>query len=498
MHLAFVSIPAYGHVNPTLPLVAELVGRGHRVTYFTSADFGPLIRKAGADFHASGGNWMASMPALGPGQRAQAHLMLPIMNRVFEDLRSSFPALVDQLRQDPPDAICFDAMTLSGSMAAEKIGAPAIALMPTYATNEHFSLRSLMPAPPPDGADEMAKVAMAMGRLLAEFAAEQGVRTPRMFDGPPAPFNIVFLPREFQPMGATFDDRFRFVGPSVGGRDSDGEWEREGTGPLLFISLGTTPLNRRPDFFRMCLDAFGGSEWDVAMAVGDQTSLADLGTIAPNVRVRPFFPQLQVLRQTAVFITHAGMNSTMEALYFAVPMVAVPQQPEQAATARRLEELGLGRHLAPEDVGSGSAPGRGHRGPHRRAGPAERGRDERGCPQRGRGRGCRRRHRGACAARGGPVRRRRLGRAVTQTGQGSAAAGLSPCVFRNSATVAASDAPASSALRFAPATAKEWSPPSRHSTVADGPILAATASSSSGVANVSRVPCRKSIGSVSP
>ena len=197
----------------------------------------------------------------------------------------------------------------------------------------------------------MAKVALAMGRLLAEFAAEQGVRTPRMFDGPPAPFNIVFLPREFQPMGATFDDRFRFVGPSVGGRDSEGESVREGTGPLLFISLGTSPLNCQPDFFRMCLDAFGGSDWDVAMAVGEQTNLADLGTIAPNVRVLPLLPQLQVLRQTAVFITHAGMNSAMEALYFAVPMLAVPQQPEQAATAQRLEELGLGRQLAPEDVG---------------------------------------------------------------------------------------------------------------------------------------------------
>jgi MGT family glycosyltransferase len=118
----------------------------------------------------------------------------------------------------------------------------------------------------------------------------------------------------------------------------------------LFISLGTTPLNRQPGFFRTCLDAFGGGDWDVAMAVGDQTNVAEFGTIPANVRIRPFFPQLQVLRQAAVFITHAGMNSTMEALYFAVPMLAVPQQPEQTATARRLEELGLGRQLAAEDV----------------------------------------------------------------------------------------------------------------------------------------------------
>src|SRR3954462_9700106 len=183
MHLAFVSIPAHGHVNPTLPLVAELVGRGHRGTYFTAADFGARIRHAGAAFHASGGNWLASLPGLGPGQRTQAHLMLPIMNRVFEDLRSSFPAMVEILRQDPPDAVCFDAMTLSGSMAAEKTGTPGIALMPTYATNEHFSFRTLLPAAPPP---EMKEMWTRAPRLVAEFAAGQGVKTPRIFDGPPA------------------------------------------------------------------------------------------------------------------------------------------------------------------------------------------------------------------------------------------------------------------------------------------------------------------------
>ncbi|WP_205759928.1 macrolide family glycosyltransferase [Arthrobacter sp. PAMC25564] len=347
MHFSFISIPAAGHVNPTLAVVAELVRRGHRVSYFTAANFAPQIEEAGAAFHASGENWMALLPDQGPGLPARGQLMLPMMKRVFEDLRASFPVLVEQLKEDPPDAVCFDAMTISGSMAAEKTGVPAIALMPTYATNEHFSIRTLLPAAP---RPEMVEAWTTAGRWLVEFAAEQGVRAPRMFDGPPAPFNIVFIPRAFQPMGETFDERFQFVGPCVGGRESHAEWTHEGPKPLLFISLGTTPLNRQPDFFRMCMEAFGQGKWDVAMAVGEQTDPGSLGPVPANFQVLAFFPQLLVLRHADVFLTHAGMNSTMEALYFGVPMVAFPQQPEQEATARRLTELGLGLQLAAADL----------------------------------------------------------------------------------------------------------------------------------------------------
>ena len=120
--------------------------------------------------------------------------------------------------------------------------------------------------------------------------------------------------------------------------------------PLLFISLGTTPLNDRPDFLRMCLDAFAGTEWQVAMPIGDRLKVAELGEMPENIEVRPFFPQLDVLRHAAVFLSHTGMNSTMEALYFGVPIVAFPLQPEQEANARRVEDLGLGRRLADEGL----------------------------------------------------------------------------------------------------------------------------------------------------
>ena len=51
-----------------------------------------------------------------------------------------------------------------------------------------------------------------------------------------------------------------------------------------------------------------------------------------------------------MFVTHGGMNSTMEGLYYGVPMVVLPQMMEQEMTARRIEELGLGVALDPENL----------------------------------------------------------------------------------------------------------------------------------------------------
>ena len=42
------------------------------------------------------------------------------------------------------------------------------------------------------------------------------------------------------------------------------------------------------------------------------------------------------------FITHCGMNSASEGLYYQVPLVLFPQTPEQGAVAKRTEELGAG------------------------------------------------------------------------------------------------------------------------------------------------------------
>ncbi|MFP3461004.1 glycosyltransferase [Arthrobacter globiformis] len=367
MHFTIVCLPATGHVNPTLPVVAELVRRGHRVTYATSAKYAAAVESAGAVFFENGEDLSSQFPrfsAAPPGGTAKddaggspragmlaglgSGMMSGLLDRLLERAREEFPALLSRLAADQPDAVCYDAMTLAGKMAAMKLDLPDIALLPTYATNEHFSMRELMPSRAPA---EMRAAWNQARELIENFAREQGLAGFNFMEGPPASLNICFIPREFQPAGDTFDGRFHFVGPSLGRRGSEEEWQpRRKDAPLLFISLGTTPLNDRPDFFRMCMEAFAGTEWQVAMAVGDRLEVSELGEIPPNVEVRPFFPQLDVLRHADVFLSHTGMNSTMEALYLGVPLVAFPLQPEQEANARRVEDLGLGRRLPAEGV----------------------------------------------------------------------------------------------------------------------------------------------------
>ena len=50
MKIAYLSFPGHGHVNPTLPIIKALVGRGHDITYFSTEDFRHNIELLGIQF----------------------------------------------------------------------------------------------------------------------------------------------------------------------------------------------------------------------------------------------------------------------------------------------------------------------------------------------------------------------------------------------------------------------------------------------------------------
>jgi len=60
------------------------------------------------------------------------------------------------------------------------------------------------------------------------------------------------------------------------------------------------------------------------------------------------------LKQTSLFISHGGMNSVNESLYFGVPLLILPQRVEQIMVAKRVEELGAGICLIKNPITAGS------------------------------------------------------------------------------------------------------------------------------------------------
>jgi MGT family glycosyltransferase len=161
--------------------------------------------------------------------------------------------------------------------------------------------------------------------------------------------NLVFQPRSFQSNSGTFDDRYLFVGPSMRHEvvPEDFPFQQLDGRRVVFVSLGTVASDH-PDFYRSCFEAFADSDWLVVAATG-RTDPTELGPLPANVLARPFVPQLAILERARAFVSHGGMNSIMEALWLGVPLVVAPQMGDQPLVAQRIEDLGLGAALSPDE-----------------------------------------------------------------------------------------------------------------------------------------------------
>ncbi|MDF5729574.1 MAG: glycosyltransferase [Rhizonema sp. PD38] len=327
------NLPLHGHINPSLAVIKELVVRGEQVIYYTTEQFETKIQATGATIRRYAFN---DAP------------LLALMAQAFQ----SIPQLLDEVRRELPDYILYNVMCLWGRLIAQILNIRAIALHATYASNEQFQLFSRCTDDFPM-LSAQAKSRSAMHDEIQEIFKTYNIR-PVDFFNPTSddiePLNIVFIPRSFQPQAETFDERFVFVGPSIQPRSESVNFSiNQSQQPTLYISLGTI-FNEWAEFFQMCFTAFGEKPWRVVMAIGNKVDSRTLGKIPENFIVAPHVPQLTLLQHTTVFLTHGGMNSVMESLYYGVPMIVIPQMPEQKMTAQRVAELNLGLNLEKAEV----------------------------------------------------------------------------------------------------------------------------------------------------
>jgi MGT family glycosyltransferase len=247
-------------------------------------------------------------------------------------------------------------------MVAQLLRLPAIVSVPSILINRAIDARygagpELVPEDPRLTAEWCAWFGARCHSRLLGYHLSEPVSLPQLLQTY-GDLNLVYTSRLFQPMEECFDEqRFQFVGPCCAFRPDAPPFpfERLDDRPLVLVSLGTV-YGCRPDFLRRCMEELAHGPWQVVLATGGESNIWDSGDAAPpNIIVRPSVPQVDILRRAAAFVTHGGMNSVQEALYYGVPLVMVPQAADQFWISERAAELGAGlvldaARLKPGDI----------------------------------------------------------------------------------------------------------------------------------------------------
>ncbi len=119
---------------------------------------------------------------------------------------------------------------------------------------------------------------------------------------------------------------------------------------LLFLSTQFTIVNYDTDFYKKCFAAFKDYDVIFVLSIGNNLQVDNFKNIPENFIVRNYVPQLEILKYSNTFITHGGMNSVSEGLYYNVPLIVIPITADQPFVAQRVSELGAGISLLKDNI----------------------------------------------------------------------------------------------------------------------------------------------------
>jgi MGT family glycosyltransferase len=164
---------------------------------------------------------------------------------------------------------------------------------------------------------------------------------------------ITQTPKEFDFPIPELPPRFHYAGPL---HDNEGRepipfsWEKLNGKPLIYASMGTL-VNGLKSVYRTMLEAVSEfPEMQMVLSLGRNVDPNDLGPIPANAIVVPIAPQIELLKRATLCITHAGLNTTLEALAQGVPLVAIPVGYDQPGIASRIAYHEVGEFVELDDL----------------------------------------------------------------------------------------------------------------------------------------------------
>lgn len=370
-HIVFVSLPLLGHTSQMLAIAAELVTRGHQVSFVINEAAKSWVSQTGAQFiawnplidtdhaaHSSALMWQAASETAHRWQGDR--LMLKRMIAVYEPLYHSIASI---LQAASPDLLLIDRAVFPAMDFAQHHQIPYIvqtrflgnfvkppAHAPQFGTaySQHmtFGERLLNRLAPIALQTYLLPTMLKLNQVRKACAGGQEVHNP--------------FEKQITIVGNTFDleisrplpDHVHLVGPIFAKvmpslPESLQNWldAAQSQSGVIYVAFGTLATIRAWQA-QALIEGLTKTGLQVLWSLPD-TQHSLLPPLPDSVRVELFVPQFAVLAHPAVrvFVSHCGMNSILEALYWKTPILALPLFGDQHDNAARLLDAGVARRL---------------------------------------------------------------------------------------------------------------------------------------------------------
>jgi MGT family glycosyltransferase len=346
MKLGFICPNASGHINPITALARRLQARNHEVVFLYQSEAAGLPCVSGPE----NSQFLEKRREVGKMQGDSAlEFSIGVVMSQTEMILESLPAMVEE---SGVDALIIDNIQFYAELGAKHLGLPYIQV----AAALHFDFSGYTPLSlygwphettaealdrNHEGIARFTRLLKANGAGVRAYAKSVGLeidwddlsftvsplasitQVPKVFD-----FENPFWPPQFHHTGPFHDVESR---PNV-----EFFWERLSGQPMVYASMGTI-LNGRVDVFRTIVAALAKhKDLQLVLSVGEQIDPAQIGLVPTNAIIVKKAPQLELLKQASVCITHAGLNTVLESLAQGVPQIAIPVTFDQPGVAARI------------------------------------------------------------------------------------------------------------------------------------------------------------------
>jgi len=314
--IIFATVPAVGHLNAPLKLAKSLAARGHQISYLSGLGYKTYIEDQGLRFITLG----ESIPDARTHQNALLELLLEFRSRgqplddqlthIVEIFRREITDLVQTLK---PDLFLIDPYLPDLALIVHQLAKPFVFLNPTLF-------------------NPVAAMALVNNAPYLATVPE-----------------LVLCPAEFDfPETVARNKQRYYLGPEVDlqRKEEPFDWKRIDTSKrLIYCSLGSQaqlyPEAKR--LFQTIIDALSGLPlYQMIVATGREVGHDDLQGIPPNVHLFSYVRQTEVLEKASLLITHGGLLTIKDAIFFGVPMIVFPCHYDQPQNSGRVVYHGLG------------------------------------------------------------------------------------------------------------------------------------------------------------